>query len=239
MYYYAVSSGKSIGIFKSWDECKINVIGIKGSIYKKYKNYNDALNFIQLNNDNGNYSDQLTIKTKKTPILKMSNIKCIIQLPHNFIPDYYIYTDGSCINNGSTNAKAGIGIYFGDNDDRNVSSPIYGKQTNNAAELTAIIEAYNIIKKDIDCGKKIAIITDSKYSILCISTYGNKCDANNWNEEIPNKDLVKKAFNLYKNVPNVKIIHIFAHTKNKDIHSIGNNNADKLAYNASNNICIQ
>ena len=34
----------------------------------------------------------------------------------DFIPDYNIYTDGACINNGKTNAKAAIGIYFGKND---------------------------------------------------------------------------------------------------------------------------
>ena len=54
----------------------------------------------------------------------------------SFVPDYYVYTDGSCHNNGQKNASAGI-IYFGENDDRNVSKKIMGKQTNNAAELKA------------------------------------------------------------------------------------------------------
>lgn len=35
--------------------------------------------------------------------------------------DYYVYTDGSCRNNGNSNAIAGIGIYFGLDDPRNVS----------------------------------------------------------------------------------------------------------------------
>ena len=78
-----------------------------------------------------------------------------------------IYTDGSCINNGKKNAKAGIGVYFGENDKRNVSKRIKGKQTNNTAELKAILKAIKIIKKednfkDLD----ITIYTDSKYSIL-------------------------------------------------------------------------
>jgi ribonuclease HI len=41
----------------------------------------------------------------------------------------YVYTDGSCKRNGKTNPDAGIGIYFGDDDNRNVSRKIYGKQT--------------------------------------------------------------------------------------------------------------
>ena len=32
---------------------------------------------------------------------------------NNFIPDYYVYTDGACSNNGKCNAQAGIGIFFG------------------------------------------------------------------------------------------------------------------------------
>ena len=61
--------------------------------------------------------------------------------------DYYVYTDGACTNNGKETAKAGIGIYFQDNDSRNVSRRITGKQTNNRAELLAIIVSYFIINK--------------------------------------------------------------------------------------------
>ena len=62
----------------------------------------------------------------------------------------YVYTDGSCINNGKANAKAGIGIYFGENDSRNVSRKFKGKQSNNTAELTALIDVSKILKKDIN-----------------------------------------------------------------------------------------
>jgi ribonuclease HI len=66
-----------------------------------------------------------------------------------FIPDYHVYTDGACSRNGKDGAVAGIGIFFGINDPRNVSKKIKGKQTNNIAELTAIIEVYSIIENDI------------------------------------------------------------------------------------------
>ena len=58
--------------------------------------------------------------------------------------DYYVYTDGACSNNGSLNAKAGIGIYFGENDIRNVSQPVVGKQSNNTAELGSFIVLFDI-----------------------------------------------------------------------------------------------
>jgi len=98
--------------------------------------------------------------------------------------------------------------------------------------LTAIIETYNIIETDIVNDKSIAIVSDSEYAIKCASSYGEKCYKKCWNVDIPNKDLVKKAYEMFKNKPNVKFIHIKAHTNNTDIHSIGNDNADKLANHA-------
>lgn len=147
----------------------------------------------------------------------------------SFIPDYYVYTDGSCYNNGKINAISGIGVYFGNNDPRNISKRITGKQSNNTAELTAIIEAFNIIKNDINNGLKITIVTDSEYAIKCVSSYGKKCEDKMWNIDIPNKELVKTVYECYKDKTNVKFMHIRSHTDNNDIHSVGNDSADKLA----------
>jgi ribonuclease HI len=147
----------------------------------------------------------------------------------NFVPDYYVYTDGACSNNGKINATAGIGIYFGPNDYRNLSEKIIGKQTNNIAELSAIIKTYSIIENDIINNKKIVIVSDSKYAIRCVTSYGEKCNTKKWVGDIPNKELVKYAYELFKNKENIKFLYIKAHTNNTDIHSIGNYHADKLA----------
>ena len=142
---------------------------------------------------------------------------------------YYIYTDGACINNGKENAKAGIGIYFQENDSRNVSKRISGKQSNNKAELLAIIVAYFIIEKDVDAGKNIVFVTDSEYAIRCFTTYGEKCEKQGWKKDIPNKELVQQGYELFKNTPNISLKHIHAHTGATDVHSIGNAKADALA----------
>ena len=150
--------------------------------------------------------------------------------------DYYVYTDGACSNNGRLNAKAGYGIYFGENDPRNVARPIIGKQTNNIAELTAIIEVYPLIESDIKSDKNICIMSDSIYAIRCVGEYGEKCSKNNWTTgrknkpTIPNVLLVKKAFELYECCrDNVYFKHVLAHTGRQDVHSIGNDWADRLA----------
>ena len=46
MKYYAVKKGKKPGIYTTWDECKENVHGYAGAIYKSFKNKKDAENFL-------------------------------------------------------------------------------------------------------------------------------------------------------------------------------------------------
>lgn len=226
MPFYAVSNGRTIGIFLNWNDCNNSVKGYKNALYKKFNTKEEAHNFIKENeknihdknnkiqNKNKNY-DNIIITTKDNDI--------------SFNLDYYVYTDGACSNNGKDNALAGIGIFFGINDNRNISKKIEGKQTNNTAELSAIIETYHIIQNDILNEKKIAIVSDSEYAIKCVSSYGEKCYKKDWNVDIPNKELVKTAYEMYKDKLNVQFIHIKAHTHNTDIHSFGNDNADRLA----------
>ena len=211
MPFYAVAKGKTTGIFNTWDSCKQQTIGFKGAIYKKFETKEQAEKFIEKNT-----IDETSIAA---PV------------------DYYVYTDGACSKNGKLNAAAGIGIFFGQNDPRNVSKRIAGKQTNNTAELSAVVEAYNIIEEDISAGKQIVIVTDSIYAIRCATTYGEKMKLSGYKnakgEPIPNRELVKKAHELYENKDNVRFLHCLAHTLKKDAHSIGNKWADKLATDAT------
>ncbi len=43
--FYAVKKGHKKGIFESWDECKKNINGYSGAIYKSFKTLNEANNF--------------------------------------------------------------------------------------------------------------------------------------------------------------------------------------------------
>lgn len=65
-----------------------------------------------------------------------------------------IYTDGATQYNGTR--KSGIGVYFGDNDERNLSKLVNTKD-NNECEIMACIEALKIVK-----GHFIHIYTDSR-----------------------------------------------------------------------------
>ena len=167
-------------------------------------------------------------KKKEIQLINIADIS-------NYNIDYFVYTDGACLNNGADNAIAGIGIYFGENNPKNVSKKVVGKKTNNIAELQAIIDVFDIIKDDID-SKKICIVSDSKYALNCVTEYGEKQSLHNWQKDIPNKELVKCGYELYKNQRNIYFMYIKAHTENSDIHSKGNYGADKLANKA---ICLE
>lgn len=206
---YAVAAGRKTGIFSTWAECKESVDGYKGAKYKKFASEEEAQAFI----DSWNCPTEI-----------LSPISIASSLP----VDYYVYTDGACKNNGSVNAIAGIGVYFGEGDPRNVSRRVDGKQTNNLAELSAVIEAHSIIRDDIAMGKRIVVMTDSNYVITCMGSYGMRMDRDGWKKDIPNRDLVQKAYGLYKD-SGVEFRYIAAHTGQTDDHSMGNEGADRLA----------
>jgi|LauGreDrversion4_2_1035121.scaffolds.fasta_scaffold08348_3 ribonuclease HI len=136
--------------------------------------------------------------------------------------DDYVYTDGSavCI---KKEFYAGFGVYYGDERDASV---YLGKSTNNVAELTAIQYALQRVNPE----RKTAIYSDSTYSLLCCTTYGEKCAKKKWPDEIPNRDLVRETYELYQTKKDhVTLVHVSAHTLKNDQHSLGNNEADRLA----------
>jgi ribonuclease HI len=181
------------------------------------------LDFISLKSSENETRDKRGLINKKTVLIN-KNINNKEQIK--------VFTDGACINNGRKNAKAGIGIYFGENDFRNVSERITDKQSNNTAELKAILKVYVILKDEIENKKSINIYSDSIYAIRCCGEYGFKMNNSNWRNKnilIPNHELVKEAFNLFYNKHNIKLIHVKAHTDNTDELSVGNAHADRLA----------
>lgn len=131
----------------------------------------------------------------------------------DFVPDYYVYTDGACIHNGYANAVAGIGVYI--DEERWVSERIEGK-TNQIAELMAILRALEMIG-----GDKAMIVSDSEYAIRCATGQYNS---------VTHCDLVGKIKGLVTG--RVRFMHVNSHTGLQDRHSLGNERADSLATSA-------
>jgi ribonuclease HI len=137
-----------------------------------------------------------------------------------------IYTDGAVSNNGRSNSSGGIGVYFGPGHDNNLSQKFKEYPvTNQRAEVWAIVKALEILinsESNLDTQIKIVIYTDSTYAMNVITKTWKAKD---------NLDLISKAWKLLAQFNNLEIKYIRAHSNKKDIHSIGNDMADRLAVN--------
>ena len=143
----------------------------------------------------------------------------------------YIYTDGACVNNGKKNAKAKIGVYS--ENIFNISERVVGHQTNQRAELYAILKALQLT--DINEYDSIHLYTDSMYSINCLTKWIYKWINNSWldfkKKPVKNKDIILQIYNILYNRTNIHLHHlyVYSHTNKTDIHSLGNSKADDLA----------
>lgn len=145
-----------------------------------------------------------------------------------------VFTDGACTKNGKTNAKAGIGIYFPNNELPNISEKMNDTLlTNQRAELTAIYRALKIITEKLDFDK-ITIYTDSMYSIKSLTVWIKTWEKNDWKtsnkKPVQNLDIIKPIHLILTKYNNkINFIHVRSHTNKNDFNSLGNAKADELA----------
>ncbi|KAF9445531.1 ribonuclease H-like protein [Macrolepiota fuliginosa MF-IS2] len=95
-----------------------------------------------------------------------------------------IMIDGSCLNNGSVYARAGVGVYFDHNSPLNISQPIRGFQTSQRAEIHAAIIALKKVKEyqlDIDEHLTgVVLISDSANLVNAMTRHINTWSRNYW-----------------------------------------------------------
>ena len=175
-----------------------------------------------------------------------------IMQTENIPREIVVFTDGSAINNGSKNAKGGVGVFFADNDPRNISKSIVNsnsngnsknKVTNNICELIGVILAIEkIVATEPTMSKlRIVLMTDSEYIVKSVLKYSINWRKNGYKNKqgkpIKNILLMKKVIELVEKY-NVKLHHCPAHrTEPKDPYKrkiwYGNKMADLLARQGS------
>ena len=95
-----------------------------------------------------------------------------------------IAVDGACRGNGTPNANAGYGVFFGPSSRFNRSGclPDDGRQTSQRAEIYAAQVALNTLRNRVKLGRRqrVVIITDSDYLAKSMSDYVYKWVNNDW-----------------------------------------------------------
>lgn len=102
------------------------------------------------------------------------------------------------------------------------------RQTNQRAELTAILRALEIVPRNRD----VVIITDSRYSIDCVTTWYINWRRNGWKtsagKAVENKDIIENVLAKIEEREKLNVQTAFEWIKGHANHP-GNVEADKLA----------
>ncbi|KAH6670016.1 putative ribonuclease H [Halenospora varia] len=217
--YYGVAVGHKTGVFRDWGEVQELIQGVKGPKYKKFATRAEAEEFVR----SGGQIPKAPVREEGEPSAKK------VKTGKARSGVLKVWTDGSSRGNGRKGALAGVGVWFGAGDGRNVSEPLVGpQQTNQRAELTAIQRAL----EGVDIKQNLEIITDSNYAINCSTVWYKNWERNDWrtsdNKAVTNKDLVVEIRKLLTSREAKGADTEFTWIKGHD-NDPGNEAADRLA----------
>nr|XP_028578296.1 ribonuclease H1 isoform X3 [Podarcis muralis] len=144
----------------------------------------------------------------------------------SYMGDYaVVYTDGCCSSNGRRKARAGTGVYWGPDHPLNSSERLPGRQTNQRAEIHAACKAIEQAKsQNIN---KLAIYTDSKFTIEGMTSWVKNWKKNDWKTykgtDVTNREDFERLANLSEGM-DIQWKHVPGHSG-----FAGNEAADRLA----------
>ena len=228
--FYVIWKGAKTGVFSTWGEVQNYTQGRSDAQFMGFPSktdaqaafastYTKALMKRSLDNKGGaNNNASPKRASSNTPTSSVSKITAEVQ----------IYCDGACSPNPGKSGT-GLALY----QQGKISSLYYGlyqpNGTNNTAELNGLLYAFKLAKKYLGEVEQVQILSDSKYSIDCITKWAKGWQAKGWTrgkgEEIKNLDLIKECFSLYQEIKQQLIIsHVKGHANIE-----GNELSDRMA----------
>lgn len=215
------------------EACRAQVDRYQGSRYKAFPTRAEAEAFVHGADPAGAAERappaQSTV-THAVPRKRKAEAEAMsVKAPRAFPEGLTVYTDGSSRGNGQRGATAGYGVYWDDPQHHhlNLSCRLKGvPQTNNRAELTAILRAIQLCPEP---EKPLRIFTDSQYAMHAVTKWIPGWQRNGWKtstgSDVLNKDLMvalHDAFALRAVRPSLEYVraHVGTH---------GNEMADRYA----------
>uniref|UniRef100_A0A8C4Q3X7 Ribonuclease H1 n=1 Tax=Eptatretus burgeri TaxID=7764 RepID=A0A8C4Q3X7_EPTBU len=246
---YSVRIGRRPGVYTSWEECRRQVEGFPGAVYKKFSSKSDADTFIEstsmtdetraLKDSNNSWPPhrnedeadiETTLESERGSGLGEETASCTDDNLSGFsffrvggVP--VVYTDGCCSHNGKDAARGGVGVFWGPEHPLNLSERLEGRQTNQRAEIVAACRAVEQAHK---LGlTKLVVCTDSMHTVQGMGSWVDLWKAQGWRQSrgqlVVNKDDFQRLDQLCQGV-HVTWVHVQGHSGQP-----GNVEADHLA----------
>jgi ribonuclease HI len=181
--YYVVWKGLKTGIFPTWDECKAQVVGTEGAMYKAFETLEEAQRAYA-------ESPQKHIYKKASPAEKAAGHHSKSEIIKDSIS-----VDAAC--NTMSGDMEYRGVYTWNAEQIFHRGP-YRDGTNNIGEFLALVHALALLEKS---GKKTPVYSDSRTAIAWVrkKRANTKLEPTSRNAEL--FDLVSRAENWLKEHP--------------------------------------
>lgn len=227
--YYVVWKGAKTGVFDNWAIVQSLTSGRADAQFMGFPSKQEAEKAFS-----ESYTKALMNRSKSKPAntsstKKSTNTRSFANttMSRNEA-DINIYCDGACSPNPG---KSGTGMAVYHRDD--IKELWYGLHqnmgTNNTAELNGMLEAFRYAKPFIENRQSVQVLSDSKYSIDCITKWAKGWKNKGWTrgkgEEIKNLEIIKECFALYESLKHALVItHVKGHANIE-----GNELSDRMA----------
>jgi ribonuclease HI len=226
---YVVWKGAKTGVFSTWAEVQGHTKGRSDAQFMGFESkaeaeaafastYTKALMKRSLTNKSSGSKSSTSKSKTYNPATTPTKVTAEIQ----------IYCDGACSPNPGKSGT-GLAVY----QQGKVSVLYYGlyqeNGTNNTAELNGLLYSFKLAKSYLDKTEQVQILSDSKYSIDCITKWAKGWQTKGWirgkGEEIKNVDLIKECFSIYQEIKQKLVIsHVKGHANIE-----GNELSDRMA----------
>lgn len=187
--YYVVWNGVCPGIYTSWTDCKLQINGYAGAVYKSFDSKEEAEQAYQS-------APELYFQKKVAPAPEKSSTAVerhdsVMMLPPEVIAEA-LAVDAAC--SGNPGKMEYRGVYLRTGEVVFHYGPVHG--TNNIGEFLAIVHALALLKQK---NSSMPIYSDSKIAMLWVSKKQCKTKLELNAKTAPLHDLIQRAENWLKN----------------------------------------